>query len=392
MAIATEADALRLLRQRWRLLVGADILVVGTAALLLSLAWPLQHVLGWLLLASTALAWQLVVLWRSLVRNRRVSDPVLLPDLGIANLVTLLRGVPAIIFCGFVAAPMPLEGVLAWAPALLYAAAVLPDFLDGFLARAGGRVTELGAILDMEYDSVLMLAVTLVAVRLGKVPLWIVSVGLARYLFVAGLWLRQRWNLPVYELTPSVTRRLAAGLQMGFFCVALLPPLGPPATTLAGALFAAPILAGFVRDGLIVSGAVSPQSPGYRRYEQWREWIGRWLPLPLRLIAGTTAAFYVLPAFWHAGQGQGPAAGAVPLAGLTALSSLLVVLGIAGRTAACGLLVMACADLLHRPFDLAHALLLITAVPLLHLGGGAVALWRGEDVLFVRRAGERREG
>ena len=152
----------------------------------------------------------------------------------------------------------------------------------------------------MEFDCLAMLAVSLLVVRLGKVPGWYISLGLARYLFVAGIWWRERRGLPVYDLTPSNTRRLAAGFQMAFFCVALWPIFGAPATAVAGTLFVAPILLGFVRDWLIVSGTVSPHSPGYRRFERWRDWAGLWLPPVLRWIGALTAVAFLLPALSQA--------------------------------------------------------------------------------------------
>ena len=38
---------------------------------------------------------------------------------------------------------------------------------------------------------------------------------------LAGLWLRKRRGAPIYDLPPSVNRRVIAGLQMGFLAVIL---------------------------------------------------------------------------------------------------------------------------------------------------------------------------
>ena len=333
----------------------------------------------WAALTAGVVAVQLVLLRRNLRQNHRPGDDTLLAGLGPANAITLARGLAVAAFAGFLAAPLPLTGALAWAPAILFAAAVLPDFLDGAVARATNRVTVLGGILDMEYDCLANLAVSLLVVRLGKVPWWYISLGLARYLFVAGIWWRERRGLPVYDLTPSNTRRLAAGFQMAFFCVALWPIFGAPATAVAGTLFVAPILLGFVRDWLIVSGTVSPQSPGYRRFERWRDWAGLWLPPVLRWIGALVAVAFLLPAL-----SQAPLV--APLAAaLASASAVSLALGIGARVGAIGLLVATMAGVALVGFQPYDAALMIATIPLLYLGAGRFALWRGEDALFARR-------
>ena len=361
------------------MLVLASSLLLALGVELLGRVWSPAEVLRWAALTVAVLGVELALLRRNLRQNHRPGDDTLLAGLGPANAITLARGLAVAAFAGFLAAPLPLTGALAWAPAILYAAAVLPDFLDGAVARATNRVTVLGGILDMEFDCLVMLAVSLLAVRLGKVPWWYVSLGLARYLFVAGIWWRERRGLPMYDLTPSNTRRLAAGFQMAFFCVALWPIFGAPATAVAGALFVAPILLGFVRDWLIVSGTVSPQSAGYRRFERWRDWAGLWLPPVLRWIGALTALAFLLPAL-----SQRPLVAPL-VAALAAAGAVSLALGIGARVGAIGLLVATTAGVALVGFQPYDAVLMIATIPLLYLGAGRFALWRGEDALFARR-------
>jgi CDP-diacylglycerol--glycerol-3-phosphate 3-phosphatidyltransferase len=361
------------------MLVLASSLLVALGVELLRRVWSPSDVLRWAALTAGVVAVQLVLVRRNLRQNHRPGDDTLLAGLGPANAITLARGLAVAAFAGFLAAPLPLTGALAWAPAILFAAATLPDFLDGAVARATNRVTVLGGILDMEYDCLANLAVSLLVVRLGKVPWWYISLGLARYLFVAGIWWRERRGLPVYDLTPSNTRRLAAGFQMAFFCVALWPIFGAPATAVAGTLFVAPILLGFVRDWLIVSGTVSPQSPGYRRFERWRDWAGLWLPPVLRWIGALVAVAFLLPALSRAPL-------AAPLvATLASASAVSLALGIGARVGAIALLVATMAGVALVGFQPYDAALMIATIPLLYLGAGRFALWRGEDALFARR-------
>jgi CDP-diacylglycerol--glycerol-3-phosphate 3-phosphatidyltransferase len=165
--------------------------------------------------------------------------------------------------------------------------------------------------------------------------------------------------------------------------VALWPIFGAPATAVAGVLFVAPILLGFVRDWLIVSGTVSQHSPGYRRFERGRDWAGRWLPPVLRWIAALVAVGFLLPAL-----SRGPLVAALvapPVAALAAASAVSLVLGIGARVGAIGLLVATTASVALAGFQPYDAALMIAAIPLLYLGAGRFALWRGEDALFARR-------
>ena len=295
-----DSDAnLRGLRRAWWILVLASSLSLALGVELLGRVWSPSDVLRWAALTAGVAAVQLVLLRRNLRQNHRPGDDTLLSGLGPANAITLARGLAIPALAGFLAAPLPLTGALAWAPAILFAASALPDFLDGAVARATNRVTVLGGILDMEYDCLANLAVSLLVVRLGKVPGWYISLGLARYLFVAGIWWRERRGLPVYDLTPSNTRRLAAGFQMAFFCVALWPIFGAPATAVAGTLFVdadparlRPRLVDRQREG-------QPARPRLS---------------PIRALArlGGPVASARASVDWRAGRGRIPAAGAEP--------------------------------------------------------------------------------
>lgn len=169
-----------------------------------------------------------------------------------ATLVTAVRGAAVVVLAGFVAVG-PTDGALAWLPALLFGAAALFDGVDGVLARATDAVSEFGARLDGEIDALVVLVGVLVAVRFGSAPLVFVLVGLARYLFVAGIALRRVRGKPVRELPPRLSRRVlgATGMVVVFL---LLVPLLPPAYARPLAVVAmVPFLLGFVRDWLLVT-------------------------------------------------------------------------------------------------------------------------------------------
>jgi len=71
--------------------------------------------------------------------------------------------------------------------AAIYSVAALTDWVDGWLARVSGKVTTLGKFLDPLADKVIVLSALVMLVRLGRVPVWVVAVILAREFLISGL-------------------------------------------------------------------------------------------------------------------------------------------------------------------------------------------------------------
>ena len=76
----------------------------------------------------------------------------------------------------FLLLPSPPEP-LAWIIALLYTAASIADWIDGYAARRVDQVTVLGQQLDIEFDGLGVAVVSLLAVRYGQLPIWFLSIG-----------------------------------------------------------------------------------------------------------------------------------------------------------------------------------------------------------------------
>ncbi len=100
------------------------------------------------------------------------------------NLVTMGRVIliPGVLF--FIDNYSPLRSFIA---ALLYLVSAATDALDGYLARRRGQVSVLGKFLDPLADKLIVTAVLVVMVGLGRVPAWVVVVMIARDLAVNGL-------------------------------------------------------------------------------------------------------------------------------------------------------------------------------------------------------------
>jgi phosphatidylglycerophosphate synthase len=90
----------------------------------------------------------------------------------------------------------------------LAAVALGLDAVDGWVARRTGTTTALGARFDGEVDAFLILALSVyVAPACGA---WVLTIGAARYLFLAGEWLLPWMRAP---LPPRRWRKLVAATQ-----------------------------------------------------------------------------------------------------------------------------------------------------------------------------------
>jgi CDP-diacylglycerol--glycerol-3-phosphate 3-phosphatidyltransferase len=356
--------------------------LAGLYALLFSRLGP-EYAARWLPLPAIAVTYLFGIARRNLADNHRPGETQILDSLGWGNRLTLLRGVLVAGLLGFLTVPQP-AGWLIWIPAALYTLADAADFFDGYVARITRHNTRLGEILDMSFDGVGVLAAALLAAQYGKVPLWYVSIGLARYLFVAGVGLRRKLNKPVYDLPPLLSRRVFAGLQMGFLAGVLWPVFTPPGTHIAALLFGIPILFGFVRDWFYITGALRPAAAGSRgRVES----IYRWAAVGLRILV-LQFNILVIADWLQNNFRMTPELTALGFLNLAAV--LMLFLGILPRIAA---IVALCALGFYQLFDPLTPLQITLAViytVILYQGSGALSAWTPEEYLFQGQAGRNK--
>ena len=100
------------------------------------------------------------------------------------NLVTMGRVlfVPGVLY--FMDNYSPVRSLIA---ALLYLVASIGDGIDGYLARSRNEVSVLGKFLDPVADKLMVTAVMVFMVALGRVPAWLVVVLVARDLAITAL-------------------------------------------------------------------------------------------------------------------------------------------------------------------------------------------------------------
>ncbi|MEP4545367.1 MAG: CDP-alcohol phosphatidyltransferase family protein [Saccharospirillum sp.] len=234
-------------------LLGAGALLAGALAL-----WVVEGpVTGGRWLVGGLAGWAFV-LWQCHGRlhlNVSTVDNRSFTRLGAANRITLLRGFLISATAGFPAMlPLQANAGLLYIPAVLYTVAAALDGLDGFVARRQQQTTRLGTELDTALDAFGLLIAPLFAVFTGKLPAVYLLVSVAYYLFQWGIRWRQQRGLPVYGLPPSEMRRYLAGAQMVLVALALWPPLPGVVTQWFGIALMIPLLLGFCRDWLHVSG------------------------------------------------------------------------------------------------------------------------------------------
>jgi CDP-diacylglycerol--glycerol-3-phosphate 3-phosphatidyltransferase len=100
------------------------------------------------------------------------------------NLVTMARVliVPVVLY--FIDNFSPVRSFIA---ACLYLVASVGDGLDGYLARSRGQVSVLGKFLDPLADKLMVTAVLVFLVAMGRATAWVVVVLIARDLCITGL-------------------------------------------------------------------------------------------------------------------------------------------------------------------------------------------------------------
>ncbi|GAB4273950.1 MAG: CDP-diacylglycerol--glycerol-3-phosphate 3-phosphatidyltransferase [Coriobacteriia bacterium] len=117
----------------------------------------------------------------------------------VANIITVLRLLIVPFFFSALISDNPNSDGLAF---VLFTVAASTDWLDGMIARRTGTVTALGRVIDPLVDRLLIASGVLGLYMVGRLPLWVVLVLLARDVYL--LW--GAWELEKRHLRLAVTR------------------------------------------------------------------------------------------------------------------------------------------------------------------------------------------
>lgn len=177
MSCAT-AKAHPALKHSWlrtTLLFSALALIILLATFLSSGTAVLLHLLPGFVFC---VAWQQCDLFWHLGLNRRVHTGELLPRVGIANIITGLRGLAASYLLGRLFGGLSTPSTFAL---LVFLFGIITDILDGLVARYTQTQSRLGQIIDSEADFCLYLALTLILIQNNVLPLWLGVAMLLRF-------------------------------------------------------------------------------------------------------------------------------------------------------------------------------------------------------------------
>ncbi|WP_192499173.1 CDP-alcohol phosphatidyltransferase family protein [Skermanella pratensis] len=166
---------------------------------------------------------------------------------GAANRVTLLRGVIASLIGGTIPVVPHLSPEALWVVSLAALLALALDGVDGWVARRTRMASPYGKQLDINFDTVLMGILAVLAWQDGKAGAWVLAIGLARYGFVAAGWI---WPMLNAELPFSQRRRVICVVQIAVLLACILPVVEPPLSSLAAAAALALLLFSFAVDTL----------------------------------------------------------------------------------------------------------------------------------------------
>ena len=104
--------------------------------------------------------------------------------MNLANTLTLLRVLMIPAFLGVLYWGGPNSEYIALA---IFVIASLTDFLDGYIARSRGLVTDFGKFMDPLADKVLVTTAMLWFVQTGVMPAWAVAVVIFREFAISGI-------------------------------------------------------------------------------------------------------------------------------------------------------------------------------------------------------------
>ncbi|PRY63422.1 phosphatidylglycerophosphate synthase [Vreelandella songnenensis] len=142
--------------------------------------------------------------------------------LGWANRITLFRAVLIALVAGALAYDTFTQAIWLWL--VVATVALLLDGVDGWVARRTQSFSTFGARFDMELDALLILLLCIGLIRLESLGLWVLLIGVMRYLFVAAGWYLSWLSKPLYA---SFRRKLVCVWQVSALLLALTPLTHP---------------------------------------------------------------------------------------------------------------------------------------------------------------------
>ena len=104
--------------------------------------------------------------------------------MNLPNKLTVLRVImiPFFVLCFYLPA-IPFNNIVA---CVIFCVASITDFLDGYLARRDGLVTNFGKFMDPLADKLLVGAALICLIETGQLPAWAVVIIISREFIISG--------------------------------------------------------------------------------------------------------------------------------------------------------------------------------------------------------------
>jgi len=190
--------------------------ILAAMVLGVALAWHIDALLGLggSLVVRTAVLLCIGALF--VIRPLRAHHPF--DRMGVANQITMMRGVLVLVLLSFVGMGQTLQLQIAAFSIAMIGSAL--DAADGWAARRTRMSSTYGARFDMETDALLILALSLLAWQFDKAGAWVLGSGLMRYAFVFAA-----RSLPWLQgpLPPSNRRKSVAVIQVVSLVIVVAP-------------------------------------------------------------------------------------------------------------------------------------------------------------------------
>ena len=176
------------------------------------------------------IVWQQSALFWHLGLNRNSNTGQIYTSLGVANILTELRGLCASYLLGRLVGGLHTP---AWLAFSLFIVGIVTDIFDGLVARRTKTQSKLGQIADSEADFCLYSAMSIILVQNALLPLWLGIVMIARFLLpLFGALVSYFLFAHPLRFGSTLLGKFAGLTQCSYFIVLLAPPMLIPLTHL----------------------------------------------------------------------------------------------------------------------------------------------------------------
>lgn len=181
----------------------------------------------------------------SLVVSGLLKEPTARASFGAANAVTTARAALVVFVASFIPVAASLSPATWWTLCSVSLVALTLDGFDGYLARRRNEASAFGARYDMEIDALLALVMSVLLWRGEQNGIWVLGLGILRYLFIAAGYLMPTLTAALF---PSMRRKVVCVIQVAALCALLSPIVNGSLATLIGGVALALLVASFARD------------------------------------------------------------------------------------------------------------------------------------------------